>query len=132
VKGDDLWSARAGITAGSAMILPVLMTEGVRRGRLSLQQLVELTSYSAARLFGLYPRKGALEVGSDADLVIVDLDREVKVDLAALNSVVDFSPYEGYGAHGWAATTVAGGEIVYQDGEVVAERPRGRYLPRTA
>jgi dihydropyrimidinase len=132
VKGRDLWSARAGIAAGTAMILPVLLTEGVRRGRVTLQQLVELTSYNAARLFGLYPRKGALEVGSDADLVIVDLDRQVKVDLGTLNSVVDFSPYEGYVAHGWAATTVAGGEVVYCDGEVVAERPRGRYLPRTA
>jgi dihydroorotase-like cyclic amidohydrolase len=132
VKGHDLWTARAGITGGSAMILPVLLSEGVRRGRLSLQQLTALTSSNAAKLFGLYPRKGALEVGSDADLVIVDPDREVKVDLAALNSVVDFSPYEGYVAHGWAATTVAGGEVVYHDGEVVAERPRGRYLPRTA
>ena len=72
VKGTDLWSARAGITAGSAMILPVLLTEGVRRGRLTIQRVVELTSSNAARLFGLYPRKGALEVGSDADLVIVD------------------------------------------------------------
>jgi len=131
VKGTDLWSARAGITGGSAMILPVLLTEGVRRGRLSLSQVVALTSYNAARLFGLYPRKGALEVGSDADLVIADLDRQVKVDLAALNSVIDFSPYEGYLAHGWAATTVVGGEIVYHDGAVVAEQPRGRYLPRT-
>jgi len=132
VKGADLWTARAGITGGSAMILPVLLTDGVRRGRLSLQQVVALTSYNAARLFGLYPRKGALDVGSDADLVIVDPDRQVKVDLSTLNSVVDFSPYEGYVAHGWAATTVAGGEIVYDDGEVVAARPRGRYLPRTA
>jgi dihydropyrimidinase len=132
VKGDELWSARAGITGGSAMILPVLLRDGVRRGRLALQQLVALTSANAARLFGLYPRKGALEVGSDADLVIVDLDRDVKVDVAALHSAVDFSPYEGYAAQGWAATTVAGGEVVYHDGEIVAERPRGRYLPRTA
>ena len=114
------------------MILPVLLTEGVQRGRLSLQHLVALTSSNAARLFGLYPRKGALEVGSDADLVIVDPDRQTKVDLAALNSAIDFSPYEGYVSHGWAATTVAGGEIVYDDGVIVAERPRGRYLPRTA
>jgi dihydroorotase-like cyclic amidohydrolase len=54
------------------------------------------------------------------------------VDLATLNSAVDFSPYEGYVAHGWAATTVAGGEVVYDGREVVAERHRGRYLPRTA
>jgi dihydroorotase-like cyclic amidohydrolase len=131
VKGSELWSARAGITGGSAMILPVLLTEGVHRGRLSLPQVVELTSARAARLFGLYPRKGALEVGSDADLVVVDLDREVEVDLRTLNSVVDFSPYEGYSARGWPALTVAGGEVVYEKGEVVAERPRGRYLPRS-
>jgi dihydroorotase-like cyclic amidohydrolase len=131
VKGADLWSARAGITGGSAMILPVLLTDGVRVGRLSLPQVVALTSYNAARLFRLYPRKGALDVGSDADLVVVDPDRQVKVDLAALHSVIDFSPYEGYVAHGWAATTIAGGEVVYDGGEIVVERPRGRYLPRT-
>jgi len=132
VKGDDLWSARAGITGGSAMILPVLLTEGVRPGRLSIQRVVELTSYNAARLFGLHPRKGALEVGSDADLVVVDLDREVKVDLRALNSVVDFSPYEGYTARGWADTTIVGGQVVYEKGEIVAERPRGRFVPLPA
>ena len=130
VKGTDLWSARAGIPGGSAMILPVLLTEGLRRGRLSLQRIVALASYNAARLFGLYPRKGALEVGSDADLVIVDLDREVNVDLRALNSVSDFSPYEDYVARGWADVTIAGGEVVYEKGEVVAERARGRYLWR--
>jgi len=130
VKGAELWSARPGITGGSAMILPVLLTEGVRRRGLDLRRVVELTSYNAARLFGLYPRKGALEPGSDADLVIVDLDREVKVDVATLNSVVDFSPYDGWVARGWADTTIAGGQVVYEKGEVVADRPRGRYLPR--
>jgi dihydropyrimidinase len=127
-KGDELWAARPGISAGSAMILPVLLTEGVNRGRLTMSDVVRLTSYGAARLFGLHPRKGALEVGSDADLVIVDTEREVKVDLPALNSVVDFSPYEGYVARGWAATTIAGGQVVYEGGEVVASRARGRYL----
>lgn len=130
VKGSELWAARPGITGGSAMILPVLLTEGVHRGRLGWSRLVELTSYGAARLFGLYPRKGALEVGSDADLVIVDPDREVKVGVRTLNSVADFSPYEGYVARGWADVTVAGGRVVYEGGEIVAERPHGRYLRR--
>ena len=110
------------------MILPVLLTEGVARGRLTMPQLVALTSTNAAKLFGLYPKKGALEVGSDADLVIVDRDREVKVDLATLNSVVDFSPYDGWVVRGWADTTIAGGQVVYEGGQVVAERARGRYL----
>lgn len=132
VKGTDLWTARPGIAGGSAMTLPVLLTAGVRRGRLTWPEVAALTSTTAARLFNLYPRKGALEVGSDADLVIVDEDREVTVDLPALHSVVDFSPYEGYVARGWPAVTVAGGQVVYEDGEIVAERPRGRYLARTA
>lgn len=82
--------------------------------------------------WGLYPRKGALEVGSDADLVVVDLDREVRVDLRALNSVSDFSPYDGAVVRGWPALTIAGGEAVYEKGEVVAARPRGRAIARTA
>ena len=128
MKGTDLWTARAGIPAGSAMILPLLLSEGVHRGRLTLERLVELTSYNAARLFGLYPQKGALEVGSDADLVIVDLDREMRVDLGALHSVVDYSPWDGAVVRGWPAVTVAGGEVVYEKGDVVAERARGRVL----
>lgn len=123
-KGTDLWSARAGITGGSAMILPTLLTEGVHRRGLPLGRLVEVTSYNAARLFGLYPKKGALEPGSDADLVIVDPDREVRVDLHTLHSVADGSPYEGYLARGWADLTIAGGEVVYEKGEIVAEHPR--------
>jgi dihydroorotase-like cyclic amidohydrolase len=128
MKGTDLWTARAGIPGGSAMILPLLLSEGVGRGRLTLERVVELTSYNAARLFGLYPRKGALEVGSDADLVVVDPDREVRVHLAALHSVADYSPWEGAVVRGWPALTVAGGDVVYADGEVVAERARGRVL----
>ncbi|MBI3454927.1 MAG: amidohydrolase family protein [Candidatus Rokubacteria bacterium] len=130
VKGTDLWTARAGIPGGSAMILPTLLTEGVARRGLPIQRVVQLTSSNAARLFGLYPGKGALEVGSDADLVVVDLDREVEVDPKTLNSVADYSPYEGYVARGWPAVTIAGGDVVYEDGEVVAERPRGRALAR--
>jgi len=127
-KGSELWGARPGITCGSAMILPTMLGEGVRHRGLSLQDVVRLTSYNAARLLGVYPRKGALEIGSDADMVIVDPDREVHVNLGALHSVADFSPYEGYLAHGWADMTIAGGDIVYDKGDVVAERARGRVL----
>jgi dihydropyrimidinase len=127
-KGTDLWAARAGIPAGSAMILPVLLTEGVHRRGLSLERVVELTSTNAARLFGLYPRKGALEIGADADLVLVDLDREVKVELRGLHTVADFSPWEGYLARGWPDLVIKGGEVVAEKGEIVAERARGRVL----
>ncbi len=132
-KGTELWAARPGIPGGSAMILPTMLGEGVRHRGLTLQQVVQLTSSNAARLFGLYPRKGALAVGSDADLVIVDPAREVRVNVGTLHSVADFTPYDGYLARGWADVTIAGGEIVYDKGDVVAERPRGRVLaPATA
>ncbi|MBI3075948.1 MAG: amidohydrolase family protein [Deltaproteobacteria bacterium] len=127
-KGAELWSARPGIPGGSAMILPVLLSEGVHRRGLPLQKVVELTSYRAARLFGLYPRKGALEVGSDADLAILDLDREVEVGVETLHSAADFTPYAGYRARGWVEITISRGRVVYEKGEIVGEGPPGRVL----
>ena len=127
-KGRDMWSARTGITGGIPMILPILLSEGVRKGRLPLTRLVELTSTRAAQEFGLYPRKGALEVGSDADLVILDEDREVRVTPEVLNTFSDFTAYEGYVAHGWAGVTIAGGRVVYEDGQVVDAGNGGRVL----
>ena len=127
-KGDELWSARPGITGGTAMILPVLLSEGVRRGRLSLERLVWLTSAHPAQVFGLYPRKGALEVGSDADLVILDEDREVRVEPPVLNTISDFTPYQGYTARGWSAMTVVRGRVVYEAGQLTDETPGGRAL----
>lgn len=129
-KGNELWSARSGITGGVAMILPVLLTDGYHRGRLTLSKIVEMASARPAKLFGLYPRKGTIQVGSDADFVIVDIDQEVTVSAAKLNTVSDFTPYDGYQAHGWAAVTVVGGNVVYQDGEIVAREPSGQYLTR--
>jgi dihydroorotase-like cyclic amidohydrolase len=131
-KGPDLWAARPGITGGTAMILPVLLSEGVRTGCLPITRMVELTAARPARLFGLYPRKGALDIGSDADLVILDEDRTVLVTPAALNSVSDFTPYEGYVAHGWAGVTIAGGRVVYEEGRLVGEPGHARALARDA
>lgn len=131
-KGPDLWAARPGITGGVAMILPVLLTDGVHAGRLPITRFVELTSAGPARAFGLYPRKGALEVGSDADLVILDEDVEVRVSVETLNTISDATPYEGYLASGWAATTIARGQVVYDQGEIVAEPGRAQLVQRNA
>ena len=127
-KGAELWTARPGIAGGTGMILPVLLSEGVRKGRLPLTRLVELTAVHPAEVFGLYPRKGALEVGSDADLVILDEDREVRVSPAILNTASDFTPYAGYVARGWAGVTIAGGRVVYENGQIVGEAGQARLL----
>jgi dihydropyrimidinase len=111
------------------MILPSLLTGGLNGGRLSLPRIVELTSSTAARLFGLSPRKGTVEVGSDGDLVILDDQREVPITSEVLNSFSDYTPYQGLVAKGWARTTIGGGEVLYDRGEV-NETPsrRGRVL----
>jgi dihydropyrimidinase len=110
------------------LLLPMLYSEGVRSGRLSLKRLVEVTSSNAARLFGLYPRKGALAVGSDADLVILDpnLTRTVSADM--LKSRVDYSVYEGRQVTGWPVATIRRGEVVFRDGEVLGKPGSGQVL----
>ncbi len=125
----DLWDVGPGLTSGVTMILPVLLSKGVNEGRISLEQLVAVSSANTARLFGFAPRKGCIAVGSDADLVVVDLSAKVTVDATKINSFSDYTPYEGMTFQGWAETTIAGGEIVYDRGEVDSGTThRGRVL----
>ncbi|MEZ5099926.1 MAG: amidohydrolase family protein [Thermoleophilia bacterium] len=127
-KQGSIWDAQLGF-AGIATILPALLDEGVNRGRLSLARLVAVTSANAARLLGL-AGKGALLPGFDADLVVLDLDRERVVDAAGLGSTSDFSVYEGRTMRGWPALTVSRGVVVMRDGRVVGPEGHGRYLRR--
>lgn len=129
VKGLDVWTARPGLP-GVGMTMPILLTEGVAKGRLSLPRLAEVTSYNTARTYGLYPRKGLVRVGADADLVVLDLEKEVRVTAKRLNSHADYSPYEGFVSRGWPVITVAGGEVVQEDGVICETARRGRYLTR--
>ena len=127
----DLWSATVGVP-GVETALPLLLSEGVARGRISLERLVELTSFGPARAFGLYPRKGALEVGSDADVVVVDLDETRVVDARTnLHQGSDYSPYDGMRVQGWPVVTVLRGRVVMEGGEVTAQPGAGRFIPRT-
>jgi len=111
---------------------PLLYSEGVRTGRLSLERFVALTATNAAKLMGLYPRKGTIAVGSDADLVIFDPARTRTIDAAMLKSRVDYSVYEGWEVTGWPVMTLSRGEVVFAD-DVVTGRPgRGLLLERAA
>ena len=126
-KGDDMWSAPSGLP-GIAMILPILLSEGINKNRITMEQLVRLTSYSAARIFGLFPRKGSITIGADADLVILDLEKKVPITAEGLNSVVDYTPYEGYHCQGWPWATIAKGRVVYQEGQIIDQTGRGRLI----
>jgi len=108
--------------------LPALLHYGRERG-VPLEVLIERATRSPARVYGIYPKKGTIAVGSDADLVVVDLDQERVVRARALQGMSDFSPFEGKRLRGWPVATIKGGKIVARDGKIVAE-PNGRYLPR--
>ncbi len=124
---ENIWDALPGMP-GMECLLPALLTFGVRTGRLSIEQLVRICSENPARRFGLYPRKGVLQVGSDADLVIVDVDRRAVVDDEYYEGwIKDWSIYHGWEFVGMPETTVVRGEVVVERGEVVGRPGHGRY-----
>ncbi len=124
----NIWGALPGMT-GMECLLPVVWTYGVRPGRLSPEDVARITAESPARRFGLYPRKGVLQVGSDADLVVLDPERRASVDDSYyVGSVADWSSYHGFEFHGMPETTVVRGEVVVSRGEVVGAPGHGRYV----
>jgi dihydropyrimidinase len=110
--------------------LHVLWHLGVNAGRLSPERFVSLTSANAARAFNLWPRKGSLEVGADADLAVLDPERTKTLSARTQRQRTDFSVWEGREVKGVVVHTVAGGRHVYRDGDLRAEPGSGRYLPR--
>lgn len=115
---------------GTETIVPTLFSEGVRKGRISLERFVRLTSYVPARVYGLYPRKGRIAVGADADIVLIDPERRVRLGKDVLHSRLDFSIYEGIEVTGYPVLTISRGEVVAEDGEVTSRPGRGRYVHR--
>jgi len=113
-------------------MLPMLYSEGVRRGRLSLGRLVEVFSTNAAKLFGLYPRKGTLGVGSDADVVIFDPGLTRTITAAMLKSNADYSVYEGWEVTGWPVATIRRGAVVFEDDRILGQPGSGELVRREA
>ncbi len=109
--------------------LPILYSEGVAKGRISLSRFVALTATNPAKIYGLYPMKGTIAVGSDADLVIFDPARRVRITNDGLHHAADYTPYEGLEVTGWPAITVSRGEIVWADGKFTGTPGRGCFLP---
>lgn len=108
--------------------LPLLFSEGVGKGRIDLQQFVALTATNPAKLYGLHPRKGTIAIGADADLVIWDPEREVTLTNAMLHHDVDYTPYEGMQIKGYPDITLSRGEVVWRQGEMLAQPGRGEFL----
>jgi len=108
--------------------LPLLFAEGVGKERIDVNTFVALTATNVAKIYGLYPRKGTIAVGSDADIVIWEAEREITVTNAMLHHNVDYTPYEGMRIKGWPLMTLSRGEIVYADGKPQGARGRGQFL----
>jgi dihydropyrimidinase len=112
------------------VMLPMLWSEGVTSGRISRQRFVEVTATNAAKLLGLYPRKGTIAPSSDADLVLWDPEVTRPVQAATFQSAGDFSPYEGWPVTGWPTMTISRGEVIVRDGAVEARRGRAQVPAR--
>lgn len=126
-KEKDIWSASAGFP-GTGVLLPLTLGEGLRRG-VPLGRLVDATSTRAAKLFGLYPRKGVIRVGSDADLAVVDLDGETTITAERQYSAAAYTPWEGHTAPVRVVHTLVRGHFALRDGSLSAI-PKGVYLHR--
>ena len=128
-KEKNIWQASSGLP-GIAIVLPVLLSEGYHKGRLSLQRVAQVFSYNPAGIFGISARKGNIAVGMDADLTIVDLDLVREVVSSELGSFSDYSLYEGWKMKGWPVMTMVRGVTIMQDGKVVGPVGHGQFLPR--
>jgi dihydropyrimidinase len=110
--------------------MPLLYSEGVRKGRLSLNQFVALTSTNAAKIYGLHPRKGTIAIGSDADIAIWDPNWERVISTAILHDNMDYTPYDGMEITGWPRTVINQGRLVVYNETLQVERGSGSFLER--
>lgn len=110
--------------------LPILFSEGVKKGRIDINRFVALTATNHAKLYGLYPRKGTIAVGSDADIVLWDPDRRMTISQSLLHHGADYTPYEGFDVVGWPTLTMVRGRVVVNEGNLVGPPDLGIHLPR--
>jgi dihydropyrimidinase len=115
---------------GVATRLPILFSEGVVKGRIDINRFVALTSTNHAKTYGLYPRKGTIAVGADADIAIWDPDKRVVITHDLLRDGSDYTPYEGLEVTGWPIITMVRGQVVVSHGELLGTRDHGSYLSR--
>jgi dihydropyrimidinase len=117
---------------GLETLLPLVYTHGVLAGRLSLEEMCRVLSTNPARIMGLYPRKGAIEVGADADLAIIHPASAIVIDPAGMETNADWSPFDGWPLAGFSRTTISRGDVIVDDYRVVGREGRGKWLPRTS
>ncbi|MGI9951800.1 dihydropyrimidinase [Moorellaceae bacterium AZ2] len=126
--GTAFFNTPSGIP-GTETLLPLIYSFGVRGGWLTLPQMVQVLASNPARLFGLYPRKGCLKPGSDADIVIFNPRQEVILDGENLHSVAGYTPFAGFRVRGYPETTILRGQVVYHEGRFLGRPGQGKFIP---
>ena len=129
IKEGDIWTSLAGF-GGTEIMFPLLLTEGYRKRGVPLERIAELTSYNPAIYHELYPKKGTIGIGSDADLAIIDLNKEKEVSVETLHSAQDFTPFEGIKYKGWPVYTILRGKVIFENGKIVGKPGDGQYIKR--
>ena len=127
--GDDVWGALAGFP-GIGTVLPILLNDGVNQNKITLEQFVHFTSTNAAKIFGMYPKKGTLEKDSDADITMIDLKKEKKASSELFGGFSDYIVYEGRNLKGWPVKTIVRGELISDDFEVIGKLGHGKLVER--
>ena len=110
--------------------MPVIFSEGVMKGRISINKFVEVTSTNPAKIYGMYPQKGTIAVGSDADIVIIDKNKEVTITKSMLHENVDYTPYEGIKVKGYPVLTIVRGKVAVKNNEFIGEEGYGKFIKR--
>jgi dihydropyrimidinase len=110
--------------------LPILFSEGVGKGRITPNEFVALTATNHAKTYGLYPKKGTIAVGSDADIAIWDPERELTISQSLMHGGTDYTPYEGIKVKGWPVSTMVRGRFVVRDGALEGREGQGQYVAR--
>jgi len=130
-KGDaTTFKEMANGVPGIELRLPLLFSEGVMQGRLSIEEFVALTATNHARMYGLAHRKGSIDVGQDADIALWNPSRRVEVTASMLHDRVGYTPYEGRSVQGWPEQVFSRGRCVVRDNKLQVERGSGQYIPR--
>ena len=129
VRGKTIFDARGGHN-GMETRVPYVFSEGFSKGKMSLQRFVDVTSTNPAKILGMYPKKGAIAPGSDADVVIMDPDIRKKLRVSDLHADSDYSIWEGWEFHGWPIVTILRGKVIVEEGKLMGALSDGKFVER--
>ena len=128
--GEDSFDKVINGAPGVEARLPIMFSEGVGKGRISVEKLVEVASTNPAKILGLYPKKGALRVGSDADVVLLDPNLKKTITVENLHTPIDWCPFEGTKVKGYPIVTISKGRVIVENGRLEGVAGLGEFLPR--